>query len=386
MFLGTTAYLIGLLSVLVPIAIHLWSKKTRKTIPFGTIRFLSEDDTQAIKSLIPTEWLLLFLRMMILVVFVLIMSEPLMEKNKEISSIVFIDPAYKTHPDFDFLKDSLQEENEVRWFSRAFPMINDSIVESRTSYWELLADLEEQFPENFTIISPRRINQFIGNRPASSNVNWMSLPLADQRLEVGAFLLEDRPIAISAAIEEAFTYFTHTQASGTVLDSLSMKVSIQSDDAFAELTEFIQLSIEAINADSPLRIQLVEEGQAEWLIWLKEGPLPERRKLIYATALADPQVIKKVSEDVYAIATFDLEKYLADNFPIQLEQIFAKGEVDIASYDWRSLPDQQLPMSTANANSVPSKATSYLSHWFWGLLLLIFVTERYLSLKTRAAK
>ena len=96
MFLGTTAYLIGLLSVIVPITIHLWSKKTRKTIPFGTIRFLTEDDTQAIKSLIPTEWLLLFLRIMMLVVFVLIMSEPLWKMKKETSGIVMVDPAYDT--------------------------------------------------------------------------------------------------------------------------------------------------------------------------------------------------------------------------------------------------------------------------------------------------
>ncbi|MDW3197368.1 MAG: BatA domain-containing protein [Cytophagales bacterium] len=386
MFLGTTAYLIGLLSVIVPIAIHLWSKKTRKTISFGTIRFLTEDDTQAIKSLIPTEWLLLFLRVMMLVIFLLIMSEPFWKMNKETSGLVLIDPAYQTHSNFEFLKDSLQEEKEVLWFSQGFPSINDSIYKSSVFHWELLFDLEEKFSESVTIISPKRMAQFVGNRPVSSNVNWVSLPQEGQQWRVGEFMTGGQPMIISATTEEHFTYFTHEQKDGATLDSLSVTVSIQSDQAYTDLAEFIQLSIEAINADSPLRIQMVDDTQAEWLIWLKNEPAPEQRKLIFATNKPDQQLLRKVSMDIYAIAVFGLENFLAYNFPIQLEQVLGKEKVDIASFDWRSLSDDQIPASSAKANSVPVEMTSSLSHWFWGLLLLILVAERYLSLKTRAAE
>ena len=119
---------------------------------------------------------------------------------------------------------------------------------------------------------------------------------------------------------------------------------------------------------------------------MKDESAPDRRNLIFATNKADQQPLLKVSQDVYTIAAFDLEKFLARNFPIQLEQILGNEKVDIASFDWRSLPDDQLPASSAKANSVPVEISSSLSHWFWGLLLLIFVSERYLSLKTRTVE
>lgn len=386
MTFSTTAYFLGLLTIIIPIVIHLWSKKTRKTIPFGTIRFLSEDDAQAIKSLIPTEWFLLCLRVMILVVLILILSEPLWPVSSLEKELVLIDPDYKEHPNFEELRDSLEEHTDVRWFSRDFPSIEDSLPNSDVSHWELLRELEKKTAK-ITVISPRRLIHYVGLKPKTSFVNWVSLPQENQTFEIGIFTSGSGTANISGVSNQQSTYFSHSQGSGSLVrDSLLVTVAIQADDAFADLNDFILASIEAINEDSPLTIRFAEVDKAEWLIWLRNIPAPKRRNLMYATSFGNRQVIDQTSEGAFAIAAFDLETFLTNNFPIQLEQVLSKGKIDTRSFDWRELSDSQLPEKTLNAGTNPLEVKESRSRWFWAFLLIVFIAERYLSLKMTPAE
>lgn len=378
MLLGTTEYLIGLIAILVPIAIHLWSKKTRKTIPFGTVRFLNEDDTQAIKSLIPTEWLLLLLRVMMLIVLVLIMSEPLWQQQGQAPEMVLIDPAYESHPNLKTLKDSLKEQTEVRWFSPGFPAIDDSISLAHSSHWELISTLAQVSAEKITVLSPQRIAQFKGERKQASRVNWTSLPEEQREYALDTFTAANGSIAVSASTNSNATVFTHLRTGDVSADSMVVTISIQSDDVNEDLVAFVNASIEAINEDSPLQIRLTDESEAEWLFWLKAAPVPERQKLIFATDQPSHQLIKKVSQDVYAIATFELEDFLSKNFPILLEQVLAEGEIDIDSDDMRVLPESQLPNWVENIPISSDKVTS-AKPLFWVLLIVILLIERFYS-------
>lgn len=386
MILGTQAYLLGILAVLVPIVIHLWSKKTRKTIPFGTIRFLSEDDTQAIKSLIPTEWLLLILRVLILLVLVVIMSEPLWKRIGEEADLVLIDLDYQDHPAFEAIADSLSQETNVRWFSAGYPAIGDSLKASNVTHWELLAALEQMPFNKITVISPKRIANFFGDRPQASKASWMSLPQDNQTFELGTVNSGGGGVKITGISEEQFTYFSQHQVDESFADSLLVTVKVSSEESFSELSDFIKASIEAINEDSPLQIKLVSADDADWLIWLKKGIAPERRKLIFSHSKSDQQIIREVSHEVYSIAAFELESFLSYNFPLHLEQILGTEKIDIRDYDWRALPQSQLPEKTWNAGFVPAEFASSLIPWFWGLLLLMLLVERYLSLKTTSVE
>ena len=381
MILGSTAYLIGLFAVMLPILIHLWSKKTRKTVPFGTIRFLSEDDTQAVKNVVPTEWLLLFLRGMLIAILVLIMSEPSWKKPAHETRMILIDPVYRGHSDLGRLIDSLQKNNEVRWFSSGFPRLEDTLSKPYASHWELLVNLESITSE-VTILSPRRISQFVGARPLESKANWVSLPQEDQSFEVGDFGTGSSVVRISGTADQQSTYFAHSQISGPIADSLEVTVSIQVDKSFAALAEFVRASIAAINEDSPLAIKIVEEDHADWLIWLKDELVPNRRNLLYATRTSEQQILKKVSHDVYSIAAFQLEEFLTYNFPIRLEQVLGHAKLKTELYDWRELSESQLPPLSIQANADSLEISRSLSPWIWGLLILVFCTERYLSLKT----
>ncbi len=386
MTLSTSAYLVGLITIAIPIAIHLWSKKTRKTIPFGTVRFLKEDDTQAIKSLIPTEWFLLFLRVLILVVLVLIMSEPLWKRHKEPVDLVLIDPAYGTHPNFVGIRDSLNEKADTRWFSRGFPAISDSLRRSNASHWELLKLLEKTSEDKITIISPRRVADFSGTRPKESTVTWVSLPQNSRDFELGNFVSNAGSTKITVLSDNHFTKYAHSKSSTSFPDSLIIKVTIESDETYEQLTAFIIASIQAINDDSPLTIELVERGREDWLIWLKAEEAPKRRNLLFARNTFDAQIIEEISNNMFAISGFQLEEFLSYNFPIQLERVLGAAKVDTSFNDWRELPEDQLPVKTVNADSAPLEIGNKETQWFWALLVLILLVERFLSLKTRVAE
>lgn len=384
MTFGTLTYLLGFLAVTIPIVIHLWSKKTRKTIPFGTVRFLREDDAQAIKSLIPTEWLLLLLRMMMLVLLVLIMSEPLWKNDQSEARMVLIDPVYQQHPDFEKIKDSIQAQADTRWFSRGFPDINDSLTLSKISHWALLEALEQKIAEQITVISPRRIQDFIGPRPQQMRVNWVSLPEEVKSFEVGHFTSEKGIIKIEANSTDTHTHFTHVADNHSLPDTLVVPVAVESDDTYAKLAKFIQASLETINETGPLKVEIVAVADAEWLIWLKEEPAPKRRKLLYSTVAVDRQLLQRVSKDIFAISAFQLEDFLANDFPVRLEQILGAGKVDLSPYDWRTLSESQLLASENHTSPSTLTKAQDISKWFWGALLLILLLERFLSLKNKA--
>ncbi|MEP0086438.1 MAG: BatA domain-containing protein, partial [Maribacter dokdonensis] len=70
------SYLWALLGLLVPIAIHLWSKKEAKTIKIGSVQWLSESKSKQSSSIQLNEWWLLVLRMGIISLLVLLMAKP----------------------------------------------------------------------------------------------------------------------------------------------------------------------------------------------------------------------------------------------------------------------------------------------------------------------
>ena len=70
------SYLWALLGLLVPIAIHLWSKKEAKTIKIGSVQLLSESKSRQSSSIQLNEWWLLLLRIGIISLLVVLLAKP----------------------------------------------------------------------------------------------------------------------------------------------------------------------------------------------------------------------------------------------------------------------------------------------------------------------
>ena len=142
MFFNNPTYLWALLGLLVPIAIHLWSNKSGKTIKVGSIQLFKESDSSKSRSIKLNEHILLVLRMLILSVLILIISEPLLKRNTKKTSLTYIiEPSLLLNNDIKKMIDTLQTDDIVRSLQTNFPEIDDVNLSSNKTrvpnYWQL---------------------------------------------------------------------------------------------------------------------------------------------------------------------------------------------------------------------------------------------------------
>ncbi|MBK6267419.1 BatA domain-containing protein [Marivirga sp. S37H4] len=75
MSLVNPIWLWGLMALLIPLLIHLWSKQKTRVLPFGSIRFLKESSNNRSRSIQLTSVLLMLLRMLIITLLVLLLAK-----------------------------------------------------------------------------------------------------------------------------------------------------------------------------------------------------------------------------------------------------------------------------------------------------------------------
>src|SRR5690606_9538570 len=99
MVFANPSYLWALWGLLVPLAIHLWSKKEAKTIKIGSIQLLDESNSRQSNSIQMNEWLLLLLRMLIVGLVVLLMAGPQWRTYKNKDQVTyFVEPSLADEP------------------------------------------------------------------------------------------------------------------------------------------------------------------------------------------------------------------------------------------------------------------------------------------------
>lgn len=194
-------WLVALSGVLIPVLIHLWNKKPGRTIKVGSIRWLEAAASKRLNSMRLHDWLLLLLRMAIVALVALILTQPQWlqptpppaKRQVLIGSAVFASQALlKIKPTVDSLR---KQGYELRLFSPGFPSISEPdwtnapqpLANTNTApigpdYWTLLQALGQQPPSpgEAWIFTDGQLRHFRGERPGVSfPFTWISLPLAE---------------------------------------------------------------------------------------------------------------------------------------------------------------------------------------------------------------
>ena len=88
----------GLLASLIPLVIHLASKRSSQVVEFSSIIHLKSLETESIKKLKIIEWLLVFIRMLVIVFLILTFAGPIQKSSttwiassKESTAVIIID-------------------------------------------------------------------------------------------------------------------------------------------------------------------------------------------------------------------------------------------------------------------------------------------------------
>ncbi len=137
-----SAYLWGLLAMVIPLLIHLFNKKNHKKILWAATEFLQESIPQSARSIIPKDLLLLILRMAILGLVAVALAEPMFsffDKNKNKKVFIF----EKDKLVQELYKFELEQANKNKIVSLAFTKNKiESLTENRP--WSISKSLSNK--------------------------------------------------------------------------------------------------------------------------------------------------------------------------------------------------------------------------------------------------
>lgn len=182
MFFLSPTYLWGLLGLLVPIAIHLWSRREGKVVKVGSIQLLTAATSKRSSSISPNELWLLLLRLILLALLVCLISEPRIREEQPKSPLTYIvEPTLLANDRVRSIIDTLDPEVPIRLFQQDFPTIDleneqDFNPEYTPDYWQLAQEIHHVPADSIIVFINGYVKGLKGKRPeVHKNVNWMLL-------------------------------------------------------------------------------------------------------------------------------------------------------------------------------------------------------------------
>jgi hypothetical protein len=366
-------WLWGLAGLLIPIGIHLLSRKAGNVIRFGSVRHLDNTNTRRFKSIQLNESALLILRCLIIICLVFLLSGLHFDSFGKKSKWLLIDKGLGSEQKFVILIDSLAANGfEIRSFSSGFPLLKDSaITERKTDYWTLLDELRTKPIEQAIVLANNYITGFKGKRTIlPDHVQWLSKDPDSNNYVANAVESSNDSIAIrigkSDEVKTSFlTYkigrsdanFAPGLNSVTVESPDTISLAIVYDSAFAYDKNITLAALEAIQKKTPatltvetLRRDLYSQGAGtDWVVWLCNTQFTGTNKNRICLSESVNEDLLVLTSNVNGVFHWRLTKRLneeialRDHLAIQLALILAPTERyndRIDESDRRILPEE----------------------------------------------
>ena len=412
-------YLWGLLGLAVPIAIHLLHKRSQRVVKVGSLQpFRGGTPVQA-RRLQPNELLLLLLRCLLLVIFVLLLCQPVIQISEEVEKeYLFIAPELVNSVNADSLK---QAGYEPRLLQPGLPLLEEGVQPDTTrySYWDVFQEIEklEGLKDTVRLQFYPRQQQFTGRRPQLSRV-YEALPVPAPKPEkhlAAAIQLANKQVLLqwwekrqanwilksdTLAEENTARALASFAADARVQSPDTLTVALQGSAAYKQEILLWQRALQIIDSLRPHTVIKLEEVPAAqslayapdvW-VWLSEAQPP-------AAFQESPAVLRLSAGEGGGNFWFrrdreDVSRYyiqhslqeqqnnravMAAFLPALMELIPTKSSLEQAPV---LLPAAQWQPIKAEAGvEAAAQITESLENWAWMALLLVFIIERWLSLQ-----
>jgi hypothetical protein len=390
-------WLAGLGGILIPLAIHLLSRKEGKVIRIGSIRHFEETSTRQFKSIKLNEIILLILRSLLIFLIVFLLAElqwPGSSDGK--TNWLLIEKGLERDRELSNLIDSLAEKGfEKREFARGFPLADDTIREAPHNYWALVKSLNKEKLDSVVIISANRIQAFRGERMLlPAHVAWItkSLPAKEsiiQQLKLGSDSVWTRTGKFHDTETEFITQIVPGNT-GTMPDTVN--VAVVNDKQYAYDAKLLLSSLTAIDKYSPHLVsvtvadplQFKLNKQVDWIFWLSDDVVPSHEQNLMALKPQPSQnIIEQLSSKSWILTQrITPERIVEENLTSQLMQLmFPKKETWEKAHDSdiRASDEQLIEASTSSSEK---EATAYSGQALWVVLIaLTFIIERIVAYK-----
>lgn len=287
-------WLWGLAGLIIPVTIHLLSRKESKTIKVGSLRHLNASTTNQAMSFRLNEIWLLVLRCLIILLTVAILSGFYLYTGGTSSKNWLLVEKGVNQNNFKYVIDSLTEKGfSIRQFAKDFPPIEDPKTDTAIRYWQLVSSLENKGLDNIVILSRNRLQSFKGKRVAKpDNLTWLTADLDSGYFNLMIFPQEDDSVFIRKVTVTDYTtsFQSEKEKDQSLRDSVAEGVSkpitvlIVSDVDHAYEGTVMEATIKAIEKNSIFQIDHksintdafdVTESPT-WIIWLADEAMPDK--------------------------------------------------------------------------------------------------------------
>jgi N-terminal double-transmembrane domain len=416
MVLTHPTYLWALLGLLVPLAIHLWSKKEAKTIKIGSVQLLDESNSRQSSSIQLNELLLLILRMLILALVVLLMAGPqwrIKPNKKQITYLV--EPSLAHHSSLIGLLDSLGETYQVLLLKQGFPQW-ELDLELPTEpmvprYWQLVQRMDSLASDSIVVFTKAYVEGVKSMRPKThKKIHWVVME-SDTLFEkpLLAYQREKEVELVSLESNGQTTYFKKQSLSDgfskegdslklevgentqtiPVMDLETVHVNIMADTEFETERHYVEASFRAISKflDRKIQVQSVDadvENEADLNIWLRGEnweSKPGKWLVFKENKLCDKLIEESDQSNVYWLtSTLNTENTTEQHFTEQLLRLLdldadIKPLVSLA--DIRQMDVAELRPNYVGEPKKKERATLFdVSQWVFWILVLLMIVER----------
>lgn len=337
----------GLLSLLIPLLIHLLSKRQNSTIHFGSNRFLDETETTSARSFQLSDFPLLLIRLLMLSAIIFAITK-LVSPDESIRKVNYIEYKLADSGDYKSILSSIPEGEAIQYFSYDNSITIDSI-QVFPSAFTLIHHLN-QSTDSVTVYSLSQTKTFIGEQVApEGNIDWQIIPLKE------------------IAVEES-------------IDNSSMNIEIISSQNSARHVKEIKSVINSLREYLPFEINY--SAQCEWRIMIDTSALTDAENNIDWKTDHPNFSFERGIEDYQMRGLLSKKKMLEDDFPIKLTQALINSRIsdkinDSEIFDPSDLNDSKNKVSLKA--ELPLRYHSF-SKYFWLLAILLIIAERYYSL------
>lgn len=426
--IGQPLLLLAAGGILVPLAIHLWNRRPPRLLATGSIRWFKGSASQSARSLQLKNWPLLLLRCLMLLVFSLLVAglfwkQPLPESERKVS--LFLVEAGLAGGKSQAWVDSLaMEGKEVRLLAPALPPLADSLrwKGKRVDIWGIMkeADTLKSYADTVRIYSPLFQGYFSAERPQLHKQFSFREPSYPQQpreyasglyqtgdsllLKVMDYLPEriyfnERIVALGEGekIADLFPSPFHPflQVAEEVQAADTFRIRVAASEAYARDAAIVRQAFGLLDRQLPaLRLEFVEEGKADLLVWFREEALPqdlqEAGRLVLGLNkngisgsewLQLPEAVRPYYLLQQRPLPEQVERGKLARLPIALLELLPAGE-EQASASFLHMPlSQARPYQAEREEEERMEETRSLHKWLWIALFGLFAIERIWVLK-----
>ena len=403
----------GLSGLLIPIGIHLLSRREGKIIKIGSIRHLEETNSKQFKSIRLNEHVLLLLRCLMITILVLFLSGLHFQASEKSGKWLIVESGLERDEQLSVLIDSLRRNGfEIKRLTNGFPDLSDSLYDTtKINYWNLLSKLKKTSLTQAVVISYSYAEGFAGKRvPLPENLQWVSKNPAPIEFGLNGIRLSEDSVIVRAGSSNpdktSFSSFHSKVNNGQVFfkfskaDSIAIErpktISIQivNQPAFTHESKMIVAAIHAIDHESPdnfevdtLSLEKFSGGEkSDWVIWLSdETPRPTGVNCIYYQKQSSNKLFEKSGLASWTLTQrLNEEVALRQNLAVQLGLILTSGNKYAAlarQKDKRVLGDELIwDRNSAKPEQIRSTIGAASGEkYLMMLFLLVLLLERWMS-------